>query len=196
LGTNIGEVLTVFVAMLLWRNSPLLSMQLLWINLVTDSLPAIALGMERPDKNVMSRKPRPKKEGIFANGIGVQIGLQGIMFAGLTLVGFWLGWSFTGGIAGGRTMAFIVLSLTQVIHAFNMRSGRSLFSSNPFGNKYLTGAAAISAALIALVALVPPVAAVFGLVSLAPWMYAAAVGLAAAPVFVLEIAKAFGLIKL
>ncbi|MDR1565484.1 MAG: cation-translocating P-type ATPase, partial [Oscillospiraceae bacterium] len=182
LGTNIGEVLTVFIAMLLWRNSPLLSMQLLWINLVTDSLPAIALGMEQPDKNVMSRKPRPKNEGIFANGVGAQIILQGIMFAVLTLAGFWLGWSFTGGIAGGRTMAFIVLSLTQVIHAFNMRSGRSLFGSNPFGNKYLTGAAAISTALIALVALVPPVAVVFGLVSLAPWMYGAAVGLACVPV--------------
>ena len=72
LGTNIGEVITVFAAMLLWHKSPLLSMQLLWINLVTDSLPAIALGMEAVEDDIMDQKPRPKKEGIFAHGLGVQ----------------------------------------------------------------------------------------------------------------------------
>ena len=81
LGTNIGEILTVFFAMIFWRQTPLLSMQLLWINLVTDSLPAIAIGMEPVESNVMDRKPKPKDESIFANGMGVRIGLQGILFA-------------------------------------------------------------------------------------------------------------------
>lgn len=87
LGTNIGEVITVFAAMLLWHKTPLVSMQLLWINLVTDSLPAIALGMEAVESDVMDRKPKPKDEGIFAHGLGVQVVLQGLMFALLTLIG-------------------------------------------------------------------------------------------------------------
>ncbi len=127
LGTNVGEIFTVFFAMLFWRESPLLSMQLLWINLVTDSLPAIALGMEPVEKDIMQRPPKSKKEGIFANGYGIQIVLQGFMFAMLTLIGFHIGWKNTGDITAGRTMAFFILSLTQVIHSFNMRSTHSLF---------------------------------------------------------------------
>ena len=91
LGTNIGEVITVFAAMLLWHKTPLLSMQLLWINLVTDSLPAIALGMEAVEADVMDRKPKPKDEGIFAHGLGLRVVLQGLMFAILTLIGFVVG---------------------------------------------------------------------------------------------------------
>ena len=86
LGTNIGEVLTVFFAMILWRKTPLLSMQLLWINLVTDSLPAIALGMEAVEPDVMDHPPKPKSEGIFAHGLGLRIVLQGVMFALLSLL--------------------------------------------------------------------------------------------------------------
>ena len=91
LGTNIGEVITVFLAMLIWRQSPFLSMQLLWINLVTDSLPAVALGMEAVEADVMTRGPKPKSEGIFAHGFGVRIILQGLMIAALTLIAFRLG---------------------------------------------------------------------------------------------------------
>ncbi|MEE0968123.1 MAG: HAD-IC family P-type ATPase, partial [Clostridia bacterium] len=91
LGTNIGEVFTVFFAMILFHKTPLLSMQLLWINLVTDSLPAIALGMEAVEKDIMTQKPKPKNEGIFAHGLGIQVVFQGLMFAFLTLVGFVLG---------------------------------------------------------------------------------------------------------
>ena len=101
LGTNIGEVITVFAAMLLWHKTPLLSMQLLWINLVTDSLPAIALGMEAVEADVMDRKPKPKDEGIFAHGLGLRGGLQGLMFAILTLIGFVVGENVTGTLAGG-----------------------------------------------------------------------------------------------
>ena len=151
LGTNIGEVLTVFLSMLFWKQSPLLSMQLLWINLVTDSLPAIALGMEAVPDDVMEKKPKPKNEGIFAHGLGVRIVLQGAMFAALTLFGFWLGWNETGTVEAGRTMAFMVLASTQVFHAFNMRSSHSLFKTGFFTNKYLNGAAALSLVLIALI---------------------------------------------
>lgn len=106
LGTNIGEVLTVFFAMVLWQKTPLLSMQLLWINLVTDSLPAISLGMEAVEDDVMDHKPKQKNEGIFAKGLGVKVVLQGVMFAIITLVGFVIGEKVTGTIEGGQTMAF------------------------------------------------------------------------------------------
>lgn len=194
LGTNIGEVLTVFLSMLFWKQSPLLSMQLLWINLVTDSLPAIALGMEAVPDDVMEKKPKPKNEGIFAHGLGVRIVLQGAMFAALTLFGFWLGWQETGTVEAGRTMAFMVLASTQVFHAFNMRSSHSLFKTGFFTNKYLNGAAALSLALIALITFVPPLALVFGLTALPGHLYLAALGLALVPIVVLEIAKAAGMI--
>ncbi|MHB1453953.1 MAG: calcium-translocating P-type ATPase, PMCA-type [Saccharofermentanales bacterium] len=195
LGTNVGEIFTVFFAMLFWRESPLLSMQLLWINLVTDSLPAIALGMEPVEKDIMQRPPKSKKEGIFANGYGIQIVLQGFMFAMLTLIGFHIGWKNTGDITAGRTMAFFILSLTQVIHSFNMRSTHSLFQIGLFTNRNLCRAAAVSIALIALVVFVPPVSAVFGLTRLSAGMYGGALLLAFAPVLVLELSKRFGFIK-
>ena len=111
LGTNIGEVITVFAAMLLWHKTPLLSMQLLWINLVTDSLPAISLGMEAVENDVMEHSPKPKDEGIFAHGLGIQVVLQGCMFAILTLIGFLLGERYGGSLEAGQTMAFMVLLL-------------------------------------------------------------------------------------
>ena len=195
LGTNVGEIFTVFFAMLFWRESPLLSMQLLWINLVTDSLPAIALGVESVEKDIMRRRPKAKNEGIFANGYGVQIVLQGIMFAILTLTGFHIGWKNTGDITAGRTMAFFILSLTQVIHSFNMRSTHSLFQIGPFTNSKLNGAAAISTVMIALVVFVPPVSGIFGLTQLSAGLYGSALLLAFIPVPVLELSKRFGLIK-
>ncbi|MBR3961581.1 MAG: cation-translocating P-type ATPase, partial [Clostridia bacterium] len=155
LGTNIGEVITVFLAMLLWHKTPLLSMQLLWINLVTDSLPAIALGMEDVEADVMDKKPKPKDEGIFAHGFGIKVVLQGAMFALLTLIGFKLGEYMTGTLAGGQTMAFMVLSLSQVIQAFNMRSEYSLFKIGMFGNKKLNGAVLVSLLLVLLVLFTP-----------------------------------------
>ena len=90
-------------------------MQLLWINLVTDSLPAIALGMEAVEPDVMDYKPKPKNEGIFANRLGIRVVLQGVMFAVLALVGFRLGENMTGTLKGGQTMAFMVLALSQIV---------------------------------------------------------------------------------
>lgn len=194
LGTNIGEVITVFMAMLLWHKTPLLSMQLLWINLVTDSLPAIALGMEAVEADVMDHKPKPKNEGIFAHGLGVRVVLQGIMFAVLTLIGFRLGENVTGTLEGGQTMAFMVLALSQIVQAFNMRSEHSIFKIGPFSNRTLNWAALVSAVLVALV-LFTPVRIAFGLVMLPGWLYLVALGLILVPLLVMELSKAVGLIK-
>lgn len=194
LGTNIGEVLTVFFAMVLWQKTPLLSMQLLWINLVTDSLPAISLGMEAVEDDVMDHKPKPKNEGIFAKGLGVKVVLQGVMFAIITLVGFVIGEKVTGTIEGGQTMAFTVLSLTQVLQAYNMRSDHSIFKIGVFTNHKLNWSSLISVLLVALV-LFTPVRIAFGLVLLEPWLYLVALGLIVAPTIVMELSKALGIIK-
>ena len=191
LGTNIGEVLTVFFAMLLWHKTPLLSMQLLWINLVTDSLPAISLGMEAVESDVMDHKPKPKDEGIFAHGLGVQVVLQGCMFAVLTLIAFVLGERWGGSLEAGQTMAFMVLALTQIVQAFNMRSEHSLFAIGPFSNRKLNGAALLSLALVCLV-LFTPVGIAFGMVILPGWLYLAGLGLILVPLVVMELAKAVG----
>ena len=194
LGTNIGEVITVFVAMLLWHKTPLLSMQLLWINLVTDSLPAIALGMEAVEPGVMDKKPKPKNEGIFAHGLGIRVVLQGCMFALLTLVGFYLGEKMGGTLAHGQTMAFMVLALSQVVQAFNMRSERSLFKIGAFSNGKLNLAALASVLLVALV-LFTPARVAFGLEILSWQLYLIALGLIFVPLVVMEISKLLGFIK-
>lgn len=194
LGTNIGEVILVFVAMLLWHKSPLLSMQLLWINLVTDSLPAIALGREMVEKDIMSQKPKPKDEGLFAHGFGVRVILQGVMFGVLSLIAFKIGESINGSLEGGQTLAFMVLSLSQVVQAFNMRSEHSLVKIGPFSNPYLNKAALISTALVALV-LFTPMKTLFGLISLSGVEYLIGLGLILVPLGVMEMSKAFGLVK-
>jgi Ca2+-transporting ATPase len=194
LGTNIGEVVTVFVAMLLWHKSPLLSMQLLWINLVTDSLPAIALGMEPVESDIMDRNPKPKDEGLFAHGFGIRIILQGAMFGILSLIAFYLGESMTGLNEGGQTLAFMVLALSQVVQAFNMRSEHSLFKIGVFTNSTLNKAALVSVLLVMLV-MFTPLSALFGLIRLSGKLYLIGLGLILVPVLVMEVSKAFGLIK-
>ncbi len=192
LGTNIGEVITVFAAMMLWRKTPLLSMQLLWINLVTDSLPAIALGMEAVEPDVMEHPPKPRDEGIFAHGLGLRVILQGMMFALLTLIAFRAGEN-AAALDGGRTMAFLVLSLSQVVQAFNMRSERSLFQTGFFTNRRLNLACLASVLLVGLV-LFTPVGIAFSLVTLSWQMYLLGLGLSLVPLVVMELAKAMGLV--
>lgn len=194
LGTNIGEIITVFTAMLFWHKSPLLSMQLLWINLVTDSLPAIALGMEPVEKDIMEQPPKPKEEGLFAHGYGLRIILQGAMFGILSLIAFKTGETRTGQLAGGQTMAFMVLALSQVVQAFNMRSEHSLFKIGVFGNHKLNWAVLTSAALVALV-LFTPLSTAFGLIILSWLEYLIALCLVLVPLPVMELSKVCGLIK-
>ena len=194
LGTNIGEVITVFVAMLLWHKTPLLSMQLLWINLVTDSLPAIALGMEAVEDDIMEQRPKPKSEGIFAHGLGLRTVIQGVMFGTLSLIAFYLGEKLTGLLEGGQTMAFMVLALSQVVQAFNMRSEHSLFKIGPFTNRKLNMAALFSLLLVLLVVFTP-LSGAFGLIALPGKCYAIALGLILVPLLAMECSKAFGLTK-
>ena len=204
LGTNIGEVLTVFFTMLIWGHTPLLSMQLLMINLVTDSLPAIALGMEDVEDDIMTHKPKAKDEGIFAGGLGGRVVAQGFMFGLLTIIAYRIGFTVghvTHGLdealaeSWGQSLAFMVLALTQVVQAFNMRSEKSLFKIGPFSNKNLNLAALASTALTLLVLLCPGVRDIFGIVILDWWLYLVGLGLILIPLGVMELAKALGFIE-
>ena len=194
LGTNIGEVVTVFISMLLWHKSPLLSMQLLWINLVTDSLPAVALGMEPVEEGIMDQRPKPREEGLFAHGFGLRIILQGVMFGVLSLIAFRWGEIATGQVAGGQTMAFMVLALSQVVQAFNMRSERSLFRIGAFTNRTLNWAALAAVVLVGVV-LFTPLSIPFGLIRLPGRLYLGGLGLILVPLAVMELSKALGLIR-
>ncbi len=186
LGTNITELLSVFFSMLFLKVSPLLSMQLLWINLVTDSFPAIALGMEPVDKGVMKRKPKPKEEGIFAHGFGVEIFFQAVLFTILTVSAFVIGNSVS--LDAGRTMAFITLAVLETIHSFSMRSERSLFEIGFFSNKKLNVASLISLLLVAVVVFTP-IRIAFGMVKLDAVHYLITLGLAVVPLIYMEIFK-------
>ena len=190
LGTNISEIISVFLCMVLWQISPFNSIQLLWINLITDSLPAVALGMEKTEENIMNRKPKPRNDGLFSGGYGIRIILQGCMFAAMTIGGFLLGQSLTGSAEGGRTLAFFILAFGKTLHAYNMRSDRSLFASGFFGNRMLNLVALASTALIAFLLFVPGVVTVFGMTYL-PWQgYLIGLGFCLIPFAVMEISKA------
>ena len=136
IATNIGEIVTIFVGLLLGMNSPLLAIQLLWINLVTDSFPAIALGLEPEDKNIMNKKPREARKGIFSDGLWNKIIVEGAMIGVLTLLIFSFGNKYYG-LEVARTMAFVTLGLVEMVHSFNIRSEESIFKCGIFKNKYL-----------------------------------------------------------
>ena len=157
-------------------------------------MPAIALGMEDVEKDIMDKKPKPKDEGLFAHGYGIRIVLQGFMFGILSLLAFRIGEVYTGSIEGGRTMAFIVLALSQVVQSFNMRSEHSLFTIGVFTNKKLNIAALSSLILVALVVFIPPLAGIFGLITLTWKLYIAALLLVLLPFPVMELCKAIGLV--
>src|SRR5699024_7780714 len=117
ISTNIGEIVTIFVGLILGFKSPLLAIQLLWVNLVTDSLPAIAIGLEPPEKNIMSRKPVDSRKSIFADGLWNKIIVEGVMLGMLTLVAFSIGNKYYG-IEVGRTMAFLSIGFLELVHSF------------------------------------------------------------------------------
>ena len=161
LSCNLGEILTVFISMILFRTSPLLPIQLLWINLVTDSAPALALGMEPVEKDVMDRTPRAKNESIFSGGMGFTAIWQGVMFSVLTILAYWLG----GKGEIGDTMAFATLAFSQIVHALNARSSHSLFQAGWFRNPYML-LAIVASILLTLLVMLTPLAPVFGLIAL------------------------------
>lgn len=186
LSCNLGEIITVFVSMILFGTSPLLPIQLLWINLVTDSAPALALGMEPAEKDVMNKPPRKKDESIFSGGLGINAVWQGVMFGLLTIIAYVLG----GKGVVGDTMAFCVLAFAQIVHAFNVRSHHSLFTVGLISNPHMLLAALVSIALMLLV-LLTPLCGVFGLVALTGAQWWTVIGLSIAPFAVCEIVKLF-----
>ena len=188
IATNVGEIVTIFLGLLIGMRSPLLAIQLLWINLITDSLPAIALGLENPDKNIMDEKPRNPKKSIFADGLWGRIIVEGSMIGILNLLAFTIGKSFYN-LEVGRTMAFVSLGLLELVHSFNIRTDESIFKTGLFQNKYLILAFLGGAFLQTIVVVVPQFAEVFKLTNLTleQWLYT--IGISFTPVILMEIQK-------
>lgn len=168
---NLGEVLTVFLGMLIFKVPIFAAIHLLWINLVSDTAPALALGLENAEYDIMERKPRKKNEGLFSGKLGIDVLWQGVMFAVITLSSYAIGYNLhiSAGVETamqyGSTMAFAVLSLSQLFHAFNVRSEHSLFKAGFFSNKYMLLGAGISLLLL-VVMLFTPLRDVFSLSAL------------------------------
>ncbi len=161
LSSNLGEVLTMFAAILLVLPLPLLPVHILLVNLVTDGLPAMALSMDPPDGDVMRRRPRGRSEGVFARGLGLNIFFRGIFIAAGTVGVFWLGLDLGEDIA--RTAAFFTLALSQLIFVFECRSeSRGMFSKGILANRWLVGAVLVSAGVAVAAVYVPVLQTVFG----------------------------------
>ena len=195
IATNIGEIVAIFFGLLLGLETPLLAIQLLWINLVTDSFPAIALGMEPAEKDIMNKKPNDNKKSIFADGLWEKIFVEGLMIGILTLFAFSLGNKLYG-LEVGRTMAFISLSMLELIHSFNVRSEESLIKAGLFKNKYLIGAFLIGTILQVGVIIIPKIAGIFDVVPLSSkqWIYTAVISIL--PLVIVEMQKKINTIKI
>lgn len=189
ISTNIGEIVTIFFGLVLGIKSPLLAIQLLWINLVTDSLPAIALGLEKEEENIMSRLPRNPKKNLFVDGLWWKIMIEGAMLGIFTLLAFSIG-NRLYSVEVGRTMAFLTLGILELVHSFNIKSEESIFKIGVFENKYLIGALVLGVILQVIVVVVSPLAQIFSLVPLTgiQWLYT--VLIAIAPIPIVEIQKA------
>lgn len=195
LSCNLGEILIVAVAMLVWRESPFMPIQLLWINLVTDSLPAIALGMEPVENDVMDRKPRGKNESIFAGGVGTHAVIQGAVVGLLTLAAYYIGsrvFTLAGGahnIPLGETMAFATLAFVELIHAINLRSNRTMLKVGLFANRMMLLAVGVSAALMLLVLLIPALQGIFQVVAMTGVQWLIVAGLSLSMFVIMELYK-------
>lgn len=216
LSSNVGEIIVLFVAILLtpllasWFGisnisnlEPLLPIHILWINLVTDALPALALAFDPANRDIMNRKPKDTKKGIFTKGMVLRVIYQGIMIGTLTLIAFCIGLS-TNNIEGtpeyvehvkieiGQTMAFSVLALSQLVHVFNVRDNKnSIFKTKPFNNKTLLGAIAISALLMITILVVPVLRQIFSIWALPVENILEVICLVFAPIVIVEIFKLF-----
>lgn len=189
ISTNIGEIVTIFFGLVLGIKSPLLAIQLLWINLVTDSLPAIALGLEKEEENIMSRLPRNPKKNLFADGLWWKIIIEGAMLGMFTLLAFSIG-NRLYSVEVGRTMAFLTLGILELVHSFNIKSEESIFKIGIFENKYLVGALVLGVILQVIVVVVSPLAQVFSLVPLTGMQWLYTILIAVAPIPIVEIQKA------
>ncbi|MBY4797234.1 cation-translocating P-type ATPase [Collinsella sp. AGMB00827] len=201
LSANLAEVFAVFIATLMGFTI-FRPVQLLWINLITDCFPALALGMEEAEGDVMKRRPRAATDGVFANGMGLDCIVQGIVITLLVLASFFVGVYLDMGyiniadmVAGtadevGVTMAFITLSMVEIFHCFNMRSRRASLLSMRRQNWWLWGAALLALVLTVIVVEFDPLAEMFGFVPLSVEALGAALGLAFLIIPLMEIYKA------
>ncbi len=194
LASNMSEVMGIFVATLLGFTL-LEPVHLLWINLITDCFPALALGMEKAEPNVMNRPPRKATDGIFSGGVGVDIAYQGIMVTVLTLAAYFIGHFMESGVweiaqsPDGMTMAFLTMSLAEIFHSFNMRSQRGSVFSLHSHNKYLWGAMLGSLVLTTGVLYIPGLNDAFGFEHISIAEYSVAILLAVSVIPIVEIIK-------
>ena len=190
---NIGEILVVLVSFLLRTPTPLLPAQLLWVNLVTDSLPALALGSDPPQGDVMRRPPTARDSSAFSNGLGFAMAAEGMMIGALALLAFTVGRVFFDADpmqpAVGRTMAFAVLSLSQLVHSYNMRSTGPVLGRGMFKNRGLNVSFLICSAWMAGVVVFPQAAALFGSVPLTLTQWGIVAILALLPLPICEMQK-------
>lgn len=192
LSSNIGEIVTIFIAIFFGWDTPLLAIHLLWVNLVTDSLPAIALGLEPAEKNIMYQKPFNSKKSLFSDGLWLTIIVQGLMIGMLSLLAYGIGSIYfdnTGEVIIGRTMAFATLSISQLFHAFNIKTDHSLFEINIFKNIYLVIAFIIGFILQILVISVPTLANIFKVTNLSIKCWLIIITLCIMPIILVEIQK-------
>lgn len=186
LASNVGEILVMLFAMILALPLPLVPIQILWVNLVTDGLPAMALGLDRPEDNVMKRDPRSPNEGVFARGLGWKVISRGILIGLSTIAAFMLAYNDNpDNLAYAQTVAFATLVLAQLIHVFDCRSEKSILSRNPFGNMYLVWAVLSSLLLVLVVIYVPALQGIFHTVAIQPKDWLMILGLASVPTFLL-----------
>jgi len=194
LSCNVGEILAIFSAIILGLGRPLTAIQILWVNLVTDGLPALALGMEPPEPGVMKAKPRSPSESVFAGGLGLRILWQGALIGVLTLTGYYLGTKvFNDGQATARTMAFATLSFSQLVHAWNTRSTTmSVFRLGFLSNRYMVYAFVLSGAMQLGVLALPFFHRMFGIGHLGAREWLVVAGLSVMPLLVVEGVKYHG----
>lgn len=190
LSCNIGEILVVFVAFLLRAPTPLLAIQLLWVNLVTDSFPALALGADPIQGDVMEQPPHKREEGVFSGGVGFAVAVEGCLVGALALLAYTIGRAFfdydPAAPAIGRTMAFCVLSLSQLVHSFNMRSEHSVLKLGLLSNRKLVVACGFCAILMVSVVLFPPLSALFQTTALTAFQWLIVAALSLCPLLVVE----------
>ncbi|NLT95791.1 MAG: cation-translocating P-type ATPase [Clostridia bacterium] len=192
LSCNTGEIVAIFTSILFGMGSPLTPIQILWMNLVTDGLPALALGMEPPEKNVMQKPPRNPKDTVFAGGVGIAILYQGLVIGLLSFLAYWFGLKWGQSIEEAHTMAFMTMAFSQLVHSFNARSfEQSLFTMGFTTNRNLVYAFLISSALQLAVVYVPFLRGLFETAVLSSQELLTVIGLSLLPLVVVEIAKIF-----
>ncbi len=194
ISSNIGEVITVFTGMLFGIGSPLSAIQLLWVNLVTDSLPAVALGTDPIADDIMQRKPRNPQKSLFADGLWISICLEGGMIGALALLAFLIGrniFDTDPAYQSARTMSFCVLSMSQLFHAFNMRSDGSVLNKEFFKNPLLLLSLVVGIFMQVAAVSFPASARIFKAIPLTPLQWIIVGILSLMPIFIVELQKAF-----